>query len=43
MGHDDVANRNYQPDTTPELVARAHDAGLAVILWTANDSPPWPR
>ncbi len=28
---------DYRPYTTPELVAEAHDAGMAVIPWTIND------
>lgn len=28
---------------TPELVARAHKAGLQVIPWTANDEATWKR
>ncbi|MET0518450.1 MAG: glycerophosphodiester phosphodiesterase [Burkholderiaceae bacterium] len=28
---------NYKPYTTPELVARAHEAGLKVIPWTVAD------
>lgn len=34
-----VTDPDYEPYTTPELVTRAHDAGLAVIPWTVNDKP----
>jgi glycerophosphoryl diester phosphodiesterase len=34
-----VADPDYEPYTTPELVTRAHDAGLAIIPWTINDKP----
>jgi len=34
-----VTDPGYEPYTTPELVARAHDAGMAVIPWTVNDTP----
>lgn len=34
-----VTDPGYEPYTTPELVARAHEAGLAVITWTVNDTP----
>ncbi len=32
-----VNDPDYRPYTTPELVAEAHDAGMAVIPWTIND------
>jgi len=32
-----VGDPNYVPYTTPELVAEAHEAGLAVIPWTIDD------
>jgi glycerophosphoryl diester phosphodiesterase len=32
-----VSDSNYVPYTTPELVADAHEAGLAVIPWTIDD------
>jgi glycerophosphoryl diester phosphodiesterase len=32
-----VGDANYVPYTTPELVAEAHEAGLAVIPWTIDD------
>lgn len=32
-----VADANYVPFTTPELVEAAHAAGLDVIPWTVND------
>nr|WP_328795961.1 glycerophosphodiester phosphodiesterase [Halosaccharopolyspora lacisalsi] len=34
-----VTDPDYRPYTTPELVVRAHEAGLAVIPWTVNDKP----
>jgi glycerophosphoryl diester phosphodiesterase len=32
-----VGDANYVPYTTPELVAEAHEAGLAVVPWTIDD------
>jgi glycerophosphoryl diester phosphodiesterase len=32
-----IDDPDYTPYTTPELVAEAHAAGLAVIPWTIND------
>jgi glycerophosphoryl diester phosphodiesterase len=32
-----VTDPDYEPYTTPDLVAEAHDAGLAVIPWTIDD------
>jgi glycerophosphoryl diester phosphodiesterase len=32
-----VNDPDYRPYTTPELVAEAHEAGLAVIPWTIDD------
>jgi glycerophosphoryl diester phosphodiesterase len=32
-----VGDPGYVPYTTPELVAEAHDAGMAVIPWTIDD------
>ncbi|MDQ3680913.1 MAG: glycerophosphodiester phosphodiesterase [Actinomycetota bacterium] len=32
-----ITDPGYRPYTTPELVAEAHAAGLAVIPWTVND------
>lgn len=34
-----VTDDGYTPFTTPELVADAHEAGIAVIPWTVNDRP----
>jgi glycerophosphoryl diester phosphodiesterase len=32
-----VTDPGYVPYTTPELVAEAHEAGLAVVPWTIDD------
>jgi glycerophosphoryl diester phosphodiesterase len=32
-----VTDPGYEPYTTPELVAEAHEAGLAVVPWTIDD------
>ncbi|MEO7296856.1 MAG: glycerophosphodiester phosphodiesterase family protein [Candidatus Limnocylindria bacterium] len=32
-----VTDPGYEPYTTPELVAEAHEAGMAVVPWTIDD------
>jgi glycerophosphoryl diester phosphodiesterase len=32
-----VTDPGYEPYTTPELVAEAHGAGIAVVPWTIDD------
>jgi glycerophosphoryl diester phosphodiesterase len=34
-----VTDPDYEPYTTPEMVADAHEAGLAVVPWTIDDKP----
>jgi glycerophosphoryl diester phosphodiesterase len=34
-----VDDPGYRPDTTPALVAEAHDTGIDVIPWTIDDKP----
>ena len=34
-----VTDPGYEPYVTPELVAEAHAAGLAVVPWTIDDAP----
>ena len=34
-----VTDPGYEPYVTPELVAEAHAAGLAVVPWTIDDEP----